>query len=56
MELEIEDLHIQMEDVVKAKMSVSFHICRVELQTNIFQLFTQVGSLVLDVLFSFLCE
>jgi len=53
MELEIEDLHIQMEDVVKAKMSVSFHICRVELQTNIFQLFTQVGSLVLDVLFHF---
>lgn len=26
MELEIEDLHIQMEDVVKAKMSVSFYI------------------------------
>lgn len=27
MELEIEDLHIQMEDMVKAKMSVSFDIC-----------------------------
>lgn len=27
MENEIEDLHIQMEDVVKAKMSVSFDIC-----------------------------
>lgn len=26
MELEIEDLHIQMEDVVKAKITVSFHI------------------------------
>lgn len=27
MELEIEDLHIQMEDVVKLKISVSFDIC-----------------------------
>lgn len=26
MEIEIEDLHIQMEDVVKAKLSVSFDI------------------------------
>ena len=28
MELEIEDLHIQMDDISKAKMSVSHFLCR----------------------------
>lgn len=46
MEMEIEDLHIQMEDVVKTKLSVSFGILLPDAPTSIIPQFPPQHALV----------